>query len=326
MDIEPDTKSLERTIFMHIGMHKTGTTAIQYFLKNNEAQLLRRYGLAYSDYYFGYAMRLGFLDWKTYLSRLRSIIASTKDCDIIISDEDLSVCHSHIEEILDALDGFKLKIICYVRRQDTWLQTFYSQFVAWPDNYTGTFENWLLEHGYALADYHARLKPWADAIGLENFILRVFDKQRKKTWLIDDFLGCIGVMECDALDFTPAAQGENISLNRDCLEVKRIINRPGLGIDQGKRIADLLQEITTRKALGHFGGVSFFSPKQRLEIIERYSESNQRLAREFLGKQDGELFTEPLPDAGLDFTPYSGLVPERAYEIMAELVVSLSKR
>lgn len=321
----PEAKPQRRKVFLHIGLHKTGTTAIQHFLENNKKPL-QQHGLSYPGYYFGYAMRLGYPDWAAHVARLRPILAAIPEDNIILSDEDLSACPAHIGAILAALDGFELKIICYVRRQDAWLQSFYAQCVAWPDNYTGTFEDWMREHGAALADYHARLKPWADAVGAGNFTLRVYEKKAARHWLIEDFLGCIGITEHAAFDFSTDPQAQNRSLDRDCLEVKRLVNRTGLDMEQGKRITDLLQQFSRQRAKGRPGGLTFLSPRQRLEIIARYAESNQRLARDFLGRQDGALFTAPLPDAGADFAPYPGLDPENAYALMAELIKALSER
>ena len=38
------------------------------------------------------------------------------------------------------------------------------------------------------------------------------------------------------------------------------------------------------------------SPRQRHQLIELYTESNQKVAREFLGRENGILFYAPLPD------------------------------
>ena len=88
-----------RTVFVHIGMHKTGTTAIQHFLERNREPLRRR-GLCYPGYYFGYAMRLRFPDWRAYLDRLKEVAAAAGEGDLVISDEDLSACQAHIPDIL----------------------------------------------------------------------------------------------------------------------------------------------------------------------------------------------------------------------------------
>jgi len=54
----------------------------------------------------------------------------------------------------------------------------------------------------------------------------------------------------------------------------------------------------------------FFSPEERLSIIEKYNEEIKTIARDYLGRKDGVLFYEPLPDPNEPFEPYKGLPAE----------------
>ena len=42
--------------------------------------------------------------------------------------------------------------------------------------------------------------------------------------------------------------------------------------------------------------VSYFSYEEQVKFLRQYEESNRRVAKEFLGREDGVLFTEPIEE------------------------------
>ena len=68
------------------------------------------------------------------------------------------------------------------------------------------------------------------------------------------------------------------------------------------------------------------SPQQRREIIAKYEESNTKVAREYLGREDGRLFYAPLPDPDEPWEPYEGLTVEKVVPILTQMVFNLDNK
>jgi hypothetical protein len=57
------------------------------------------------------------------------------------------------------------------------------------------------------------------------------------------------------------------------------------------------------------------SPAERADLVVRYSETNAEIAREYMGRDDGVLFRDPLPDPGQPWDQYDGSSSQALSEI-----------
>jgi hypothetical protein len=71
---------------------------------------------------------------------------------------------------------------------------------------------------------------------------------------------------------------------------------------------------------------SLLSPRERLDIVKFFDESNQKVAREYLGREDGKLFYEPWPDPNEPWEPYEGLTVEKIVPIFSLMLFNLDKK
>jgi hypothetical protein len=69
-------------------------------------------------------------------------------------------------------------------------------------------------------------------------------------------------------------------------------------------------------------GYHFLSSKERLELLKKYEPSNQAVAREYLGRDDGRLFCKPWPEPDEKEEPYK-LTLEGVAPILMELILNL---
>jgi hypothetical protein len=210
---------MKKTLYLHIGHFKTGTTALQIFLYRNP-QFLAEHGieyapmplhnakhsaLAFSIYQqigieklmHGYASTVPAEEiWEEFFEKVR---ASDHPTVIASSEEFMRVGEfPEAAEILQDVAGLgwdiDIKIVAYLRSPQAHLRSWYNQLVKMgakiPD-YNRTLCN---EIESIHSDYAKALRPWIEVFGPENIHLRHYDDARKSTnYLFDDFLSIFGL-------------------------------------------------------------------------------------------------------------------------------------
>lgn len=203
--------------------------------------------------------------------------------------------------------GCGLKVIVYLRRQDLLVQSLYNQAVKGVKNLSRTFKDavegdyW---HYFPL-DYARQLDWIADGVGKENLIVRVYERgQFEGGSLIHDFAKSIGLEIDGSFDFD-MGNSTNLGLSGNFLEIKRILNGiPDYASTPGAFFVSPLMRANSIEIEGYeHSKTGFFSPEEQREYLNRYAEGNARVAREYLGREDGVLFydpVEPLPQWKMD--------------------------
>jgi hypothetical protein len=138
-----------RDLFIHVGAHKTGTTAVQMTLAGLGAGL-RSHGLTYprSNWYHHSQHRLAFAmkgqkdpkagdtpDLATEVAALNTAIAKADTDKVLISSEVFfSVPPAQIAALAAQIEGARVHVIAFVRRPDTFLISMYNQKIKGPVN------------------------------------------------------------------------------------------------------------------------------------------------------------------------------------------------
>lgn len=74
-----------------------------------------------------------------------------------------------------------------------------------------------------------------------------------------------------------------------------------------------------------FSDHNLLSPERRLSIIEQFSDFNSMIAREYLGRPDGTLFYDPLPDPEAPFIEYTEIPSETIILFFTNLFIDVYK-
>jgi len=135
---------LKPVFYIHIGQHRTGTTSLQNFLASNRKVLYEK-GIIYPEFlkpasshffawYFGFGnRRLSSSENKQVEGVLQKTIrdALEHSKDVLISSEILfsNIRKSSIKRIHKQFSDFDIRIICYLRRQDEYILSFYTQYL-----------------------------------------------------------------------------------------------------------------------------------------------------------------------------------------------------
>lgn len=324
---------LKKHLFLHIGTHKTGSTTIQHYLKEHRAQI-EGHGFYYpmEGAYFYPAEASPSLLAHAVLNRRPEYIGKTEvnleacvadmrrdieqsQCPkVIVSSEHFSHAASldDVQRIADVFTGLfeKITVVVYLRRQDTLLESFWAQHVK-----TGlivqSFDDYLAAH--AGWNYLEMLKPWVEVFGQAQVVIRPFEKgQFVNHNLVSDFLHAVGC-QAEVLDFPQ----RNTSPPIEFLEVVRVFGTSLSGFMQRRAFQRIIRTLPIKIDRTKY---TMFRPEDRHQFLDRHRESNQQLARELLGRPDGQLFYDKETS---DLPSYSGLTLERFADISKQIIAAL---
>jgi hypothetical protein len=334
------TKVTCQQLTLHIGLPKTGTTTIQSFLEVNRRRLRKR-GIFYvgPNTLRSYPQNLDF--WKE--ERLRCGIQELKQRAkkertnrILWSNEWLSTYEfiknsTYPKLIQRELPASHTRVVIYLRRQDHRLGSLYLQagirsnkvplgpileFTEWLRQTLGDNYERLLQ---ASADYAGAIQPWIDLFGTENVVVRVLEKgQLLNGNLLQDFCNAAEVPTSDCSFQVP---DQNVSYN---MELHDMLGMYKSVLPDGSFLGKMIRFIESQGQDDFFSRKFFSSftipPKCRIEILQRCEESNRKVAKEFLGREDGVLFREPWPAPDKPYQPYGGLTTEKLVPIFLHIL------
>jgi hypothetical protein len=327
------------TIYLHIGLEKTGTSALQAVGSLNRYWLARR-GVLYSRVagHFThstlalyasegsrYAARRGVvgLETATDFENQRSILqrglkaefARTGCKTVWLSSEHLSsrvkgaARTARLAELLQPL-AERVRVVVYLRHQPELYLSSYSTLVR-------------LGNDIAIDDRHPRtnnyfyrfdkiLDSWAESFGRDALIVRIFDRRELKNGdVIDDFFDVLGITR-DATMNTPKKQ--NRRLDGQTLQFMRVFNRhvpPLIGSHRNPDYDDaatLLENVSTYTPLA-------ISGRAMRRIANMFEPFNQDVARKYLGRPDGNLFQQ---------ANYEGMTPTPEINVEAAKSIGLA--
>jgi len=291
-------------IYLHIGIPKTGTTAVQYFLKKNNQALLKQGVLIpksvltpnneiltlYATKKTTNKLISRSKTWtkesvSNFPQKLNKEIAKhyNKINKIILTNEGLSVSVTKknefeaLKEIINIKD-FQIKIILYLRRQDEYILSAYSTNVR-----RGRTSEFDISNPINVLNYDKFLSNWESEFGFENIIVKVYDKlEFPNQNILYDFADTIG-LNIKKLQFIN--KPINKSLDIEKLEFLRLFNKHcPFYIENGTKpnknrfnIIQILESISTSKKLN-------CSLSERKNILKQYAKSNEIVAKKYLNK------------------------------------------
>ena len=299
-------------IVLHIGSGKTGTSTIQRVLRRNP-DALRAAGLLYPrtpgvvrHTKLGLFVRpddelARHTDWltgdygaiaefrKDFRRQVEREIGRSGAARVVFSDEGLFSAGDRTIRRMRRFTGRigrQVRLVVYLRRQDDHLISRYQQVVKMGE--ITPLTTWMLQDWEGTYDYHLRLRSWQE-LRPAAFVVRRFERERMVDGsLVTDFLDAAGI-ELDEAQLTHT-EPRNESLGAEAIELLRILNihrvkhqgeKPGLFGNHHHVVR--LRELPTGPVLS--------LPEPDLDrFMGRWEDSNQRVAREFLGQDDGELF------------------------------------
>ena len=132
-------------------------------------------------------------------------------------------------------------------------------------------------------------------MGQENIIVRVFERgQFKEDSLPADFLNVLGLSLTE--EYVIDKEVTNTSISGKYLEIKRILNTMPEYQGKANFIISLLYQTEAEDASSG-GKENYFKQGQAARFMQKYEESNDRVAQKYLHRE-GPLFMEEIPEGG----------------------------
>ena len=307
-------------LIIHIGTHKTGTSALQRTLSRNSERLLKagvrylragREGVtAHHDLAHALRKRLDKSVWQ----EVRKELAESQSSINLISSEAFWFCDPERlkEELPDAKD---VRVVVYLRRQDRYLQSLYKQTVAGGRKIG--FAAWLEERRHR-GNYLPVLERWAIQFGRDAITIRPYERDGKTIDTIVDFGSFLG---CNLVE--PQKKGKirgNASPRRELLHFIRAFNKLNLEVDRDKLFFTLIHRNKeyTRSA-------DLLTHAESVAMMHEFAEENRKIAELYYGGARGLLFPEleenPAPPTiwGLDDRAFFDLTAD-----VIDVIVSLA--
>ena len=302
------------TLYLHIGTHKTATTTIQRFCADNR-EVFESKGMVYPDFPFRFPFKgpnrnglfLGMVYRgsdgvrrrdleKEYYHQAMDIIHELfqKYHSVVLSNErlwmDLYLKDAKLVRRLvkdSEKYGYQIKMIVYLRRQDSFIESFWSETVKELPDRTDTLQEYIDE--FEFLDYNTILSTYAELIGEENMIVRRFsDAVKVEGGILVDFMQQLGLELTDEYVINNPVLNPGIYGN--VTEIKRIINSTdGLRRDDMRVFINALpMAAATSKKIHPCGELSV---EERTNLMKPLEEGNEELAQRFIG--DGKpLFSD----------------------------------
>lgn len=304
-----------KTLWLHIGMAKTASTAIQTFCSEN-AKLLEREGFCYPIFSISYpgisrAHNGCFLlkvikdsdgtrdvnqEAANFQEGMKTVHKLFKSYDnVILSNEiiwrGMDVDKKDFWELMikEAQKGdFNIRVIVYLRRQDSFISSNWNQLVKrqWTEE---TFEHYISRVDRTMLNYYDKLERMAALIGKENIIVRRFDREKFVGGNIySDFLDAVGISITN--EYVITKEVRNTSLYGNTHEIKRVLNSIPQIKDRAAQtfLVNILQEFSSLSKEKYPS--EMFSKEEANALLEDYASGNKKIAEEYLHEPNAELF------------------------------------
>lgn len=306
-----------KTLYIHIGTPKTGTTSLQHFCTEN-AKLFEEQAYCYPifPHKFKYIniMRNGFfLSYKGYDENknrnqmeeakffrqgMDFILDNFQKFDnIILSDEAIwnvvfkrgkTDLWERLKKEADEHD-YVIKVVVYLRRQDSLATSWWNQKIKIGKRVYSkdSWENFVKDPTKFELEYYDSLKFIEKFVEKENIIVRRFGRQYFKNGSIfEDFIDAVGMRYSS--HFVISEGQRNVSLVGNTHEIKRILNTiPDLRDQDNKFFRSIVIDMSEQRP--DLKKETMFSPEEALKFMEQYREGNRKIMKEYFGK-DEDLF------------------------------------
>jgi len=317
-----------KTIYLHIGMHKTATTAIQVCLRENEKALaalgygVPRSGVSgttHNNIAFSVRDLPQYKPEKGGVDELVDELSTSSFDRFIISAEALdNLTAEQIEFLRRKLSNFDVNVIVFLRRQMDWLQSEWSEMVKLRF-YQSDFPKLVEQRtaGDRRLHYFEFLEEWSKIFGRDNLRVRVYERDLYRVRnVFPDFLEACDIEGDHDWELTKRV---NVSPSIKTLEVIRSYVR---------HFSEVLPE---NKLLGRCKQIVEFANQQGwneepLHLIDRalyasiqemFRKTNDKVAESYL--QRDRLFSDDFEDRPITEFDIEDVSAEELLQLFASL-------
>lgn len=318
----------KQRLILHIGTHKTGTTAFQELLREYARELERRDRIRPIWLQRGFAVQ-SFMRLREYdaaaVEELRLFLQrharrdgiSVVSCEYLSGDRDTMYANRGViaQMLADATREFRVEVCVFFRRQDEFIQSMFAQRTHRGERVDEDVETFARAFDWQLLDWNEFLVPYIEGFGAENVHVYPYDPQLLLRQPVVALLN--GRLRSTVLAPVREPTVANVGFGPAALAIANRLN-PGLGA-QGRRVLrDALHAVGSKGVLVEY---NLLRPETKRELVEFFRPANRRLAARYFAAEYGvEDFSPP------SFEAAEVDVEAQLYEVVRHLVEQVESR
>lgn len=313
---------MKRRLILHIGAHRTATSALQAFLFDNFQPIKSK------GFFYPFKVRRHLKLVNQLFSGKRSVEETaallTERADkipqdihtIILSDED--ICMRPDLSLLGRFrDTFDVKVVFTLRRQDTWLESWFFQNIKWQWNkklsHCSLDEFLAMREDFHWIHYDRYVGHLEAVFGRDNVILNVHEKGQMPDGPIEAFCDSIGLTDRSGL--SPAAH-MNESFSPRISEFMRCLPLDEAHPSYRNFLTSTCAGIDRTLSGGSKQSERVIPHDRRIALMSEYADGNAAIARRYFDRD--QLFLDPLPAADAPLAQMQ--LPADSYQLMSGYV------
>lgn len=308
-----EARSSNGVVYLHVGVHKTGTTTIQSALSVS-FDSLRKSGILYpvsgrpkhlSDCHHSLAWALRRergVSMDEWCQLKREIENSGLSRIVISSEEFVFLNQKEILKLKDQLRNFKVYVIFYLRNPLDFLQSYYKELVK-RNMYSGSFRRFLTSRQVDYVQFFSLIEKWSSVFSTSMIQVRSYDEAIRRGSVVEDFVSLF--LKGDIAHFRELDTQLNVSPENGTI---RFISRMNYIENWLKQMeASLGSTLYLARGVGvlrrRIYPSSFINRLMyKLNLVfghrSLYSEQDIVSLREFWWHTNGDLFEKYLPKTG----------------------------
>ena len=281
-------------VVVHVGTHKTGSTALQSFCARNRDAIADQ-GILYPSQ----PVRWGGhhqLAWSLGIKHPHAedisaseafggvfVEAAQRDCQtVLVSSEDFEFLPDP-QVLRDALGSLDARVVLYLRKQDDYLVSEYNQHVRmYVTRFAGSIDEFYAAHDFRPRfDYTRLVGKWAKVF--EQVKPRPFDGLKARdTTIFEDFCETVGIAWSDSF-VLPPREASNVSLDSYTTEILRHLNARSATQPDHAEMVKAFQHLTVERTLiEEFGPPPDALPGQlQAELHDTFGPPNVALLEQY---------------------------------------------
>lgn len=312
---------MAKCIYIHFGIHRTGTTLLQKVMRHNRLSL-RQNGVLYPELGSN-SDNHGHIAWGLLRNKIPPLYLIEKlqeEIDnsiekIVLSHEDFCLIQNN-DWLRELKKFYEIKAIVYLRRQDLWLNSWYNQHIKWPwdKKFSGCKPDFFLDHykEFYWIDYRKLLDKLENVIEKDNIYVNVVDS----LGINDTTTNFLEYVKIDCV-IPEIWTDVNASISAAKLDILRRIDLFSLK-DKNSAKMKILKKLEAMKIDEDDGSTMVFSSEQIQFILNEFEISNKQVAQDYFNRD--ELFSKNTPENTTpclvpDFKAYRKYIPMLLKEV-----------
>ena len=305
----------KKRITWHIGVNKTGSTALEHFclqqhnwLQHHNVSFLSK-ALFYQQFWGLYYQSAITESQLAYYQQLFDQVVSTLPSDhVVMIDEDITLrnplfegrliryqttigrYHNNFETMLKRLSSLTkhhdLHIVLYVRRQDLFLESLYGHNIKTRHGFALPFSDFLERYPLELLDWNACASLISSYFGKDHFTVKIYDRDKlKNSDIVADFFD---FLDTPIVDYQLDDSLQNNRINYEHFEMVRAFNKVKVDVHPKYYLRGCPQRYChLNKPYG------FMDYTSRCRFLDHFNLSNQTLSKQWLNQE--MVFKHPNP-------------------------------